>query len=223
MGVLPVVRADAPAPIVLRPAVSMQTAETATQDRATQDRATQDRATQDLPEEVVEVVEDPWFRPMRDLVETLSDAYFDKPHRNVLGMTAGEVPAGRELRLDGFTREVLAAVRARAGELAQFGPDAAWNYAATLVWTAHRETRIASNPGKLGNQDQGKAHGYWQVWTWHGQDPYAAATAIDMLIAEPGASWSLPKGKPWLGYPECARWLAAHPAPSGALNPSPRE
>ncbi len=157
--------------------------------------------------------EDPWYQPMRDLAEQLSDAYFDKPHQNALGMTAGEPPFGRALRLNDFTRNVLAAVRDRAGELAQFGPEAAWDFAATMMWIAHRETRICSNPSKLGDQDQGKAHGYWQVWTWKGQDPYAASTALDMLIEEPASSWSLPKGKPWLGYPECARWVASHPMP----------
>ena len=49
------------------------------------------------------------------------------------GETAGEKPTGRQMRLDAFTTGVLAAVRARAGELAQFGSDAAWGYAATLI------------------------------------------------------------------------------------------
>jgi hypothetical protein len=165
------------------------------------------------PVEVEKLSEDPWYAPLRELTETLSDAYYDRPHAGRFGETAGEKPLGRQMRLSAFTDDVLAAVRARAGDLAQFGPDAAWGYAATLIWIAHRETRIASDPSKLGNQDNGRAHGYLQVWSWKNQDPYVMSTALDMLIEEPGPSWSLPKGKPWLGYPECARWLAAHPAP----------
>jgi hypothetical protein len=159
---------------------------------------------------------DPWWETLRALTEKLSDAYLDKPHKNALGMTAGEPDAGRMQRLDGFTSGVLDAVRARAGELAQFGPDAAWEYAVTLEWLAHRETRIASNPAKLGDQDQGRAHGYWQIWSWRGgADPYSAATALDMLIAEPEHSWSVPRGHPCRGYPDCQRWLSSHPAPDG--------
>jgi hypothetical protein len=156
---------------------------------------------------------DPWYVELRELTETLSDAYADKPHLSRFGGTSGENESARWERLGRFTRDVLGAVRSRAGELAQFGPDAAWGYAATMVWIAHRETRIASEPKLLGDQDQGRAHGYWQVWEWHGADPFMASTALDMLIEEPGSSWSLPKGHPWLGYPECARWLATHPAP----------
>ena len=159
---------------------------------------------------------DPWFPELRALVETESDAYFDKPHPGRFGGTAGELPSARAERLDGFTREVLAAVRDRASELGQYGDDAAWKYAATLVWIAHRDTRIASDPSKLGNQDEGRAHGYWQIWSWRGMDPYRASTALDMLLADPGRSWSVPKGHPWTGYPACAAWLAAHPEPSRA-------
>ena len=166
-----------------------------------------------VEDDVAQGTDDPWYPTLRQLVETLSDAYFDKPDWNGVRMTEGEKPLGRSMRLDAFTRDVLAAVRDRAGELAQFGPDAAWGYASTLIWTAHRETRIASDPSKLGNQDQGKAHGYLQVWEWHGMNPYAMSTALDMMMSEPESSWSLPKGHPWLGYPECAKWLKAHPAP----------
>lgn len=164
------------------------------------------------PEHIEQIVQDPWFAPLRELVEKLSDAYVDKPH-TYRGLPAGEPAVGRELRLDAYTRDTLHAVRDRAGELAQFGPDAAWKYVVTMAWIAHRETRIASNPAKLGDQDEGRAHGYWQVWEWHGMDPFAASTALDMLITEPSSSWSLPKGHPWTGYPECARWIATHPAP----------
>ena len=157
--------------------------------------------------------QDPWYVPLRELTETLSDAYFDRPHATRFGMSNGEPEIGRQMRLDTFAHDVLSAVRARAGELAQFGPDAVWGYATTLVWLAHRETRIASSPRRLGSEDNGRAHGYWQVWSWKNQDQYAASTALDMLIAEPETSWSLPRAHPWTGYPECSRWLAAHPAP----------
>lgn len=156
--------------------------------------------------------EDPWFQPLRSRVEELSDAYMDKPHTH-RGLPAGEPQIGREIRLNHFTTSVLAAVRARAGELAQFGPDAAWEYAVTLACIAHRETRIASNPSKLGDQDGGRAHGYWQVWSWHGADPYSADTALDMLLTAPTSSWALPAKHPWTGYPECSAWLKVHPAP----------
>ena len=157
--------------------------------------------------------EDPWYAPLRARVEELSDAYMDRPHTH-RGLPAGEPPLGRELRLNRFTGGVLSAVRARAGELAQFGPDAAWSYAVTLACIAHRETRIASNPGKLGDQDNGRAAGYWQIWERRDHaDRFSADTALEMLINQPGSSWSLPKGHPWTGYPECNAWLAAHPAP----------
>ena len=158
--------------------------------------------------------EDPWFSTLRARVEMLSDAYVDKPHTHH-GLPAGEPLAGRLTRLDQFTHGVLDAVRARAGELAQFGPDAAWKYAVTLACIAHRETRIARDPSKLGDQDQGRARGYWQIWERADHaDRFSAATALDMLLKEPKSAWSLPSIHPWTGYPECAAWLAAHPAPS---------
>jgi len=165
--------------------------------------------------------DDPWFPELRGLVETMSDASMDKSHV-VRGIRTGEPAASREMRLDHFTQDVLDAARGRAGELAQFGPDGAWKYAATLVCIAHKETRIASDYPKLGNQDNGKAHGYFQIWSWHGMDVYSADTALDMLVKEPTSSWALPAKHPWTGYPECAKWLAAHPAPgiaTGATAP----
>lgn len=166
-------------------------------------------------EHITQEIKDPWFLPLRELAEQLSDAYLDKPHVTRLGMSSGEKPLGRQMRLDGFTTDVLTAVRARAGELAQFGPDAAWGYAATLMWIAHRETRIASDPSKLGNQDDGRAAGPWQIWkqSGHPMDRFQASSALDLLIRESSSSWSLPKWHPWIGYPECARWVATHPAP----------
>ena len=156
---------------------------------------------------------DPWYEELRGLVEQLSDAYADKPHLGQFGGLAGEKPGARAQRLGRFTDDVLAAVRARAGELAQFGPDAAWGYAVTLAWIAHRETRIASEPKMLGNQDNGKAAGPWQMWDHPGHpDRFQASSALDLLIRDSHA-WYLPARQPWLGYPECARWLAAHPAP----------
>jgi len=129
-------------------------------------------------------------------------------------MTSGEKPLGRQMRLDDFTRDVLGAVRDRAGDLAQFGPDAAWGYAVTMVWIAHRETRIASDPAKLGNQDNGKAAGPWQMWDQpgHPADRFQASSALDLLIRD-AHSWYLPARRPWVGYPECSRWIATHPAP----------
>jgi hypothetical protein len=157
--------------------------------------------------------EDPWFAPLRAHVEELSDASFDKPH-TYRGLPAGEPVIGRDVRLNHFTQSVLDAVRDRAGELAQFGSDAAWKYAVTLTCIAHRETRISSNPSKLGDQDSGRAAGYWQIWERRDHaDRFSAATALDMLIHEPTSSWTLPKDHPWTGYPECGKWLAAHPAP----------
>jgi hypothetical protein len=199
MGVFPVVHAQAPEPIVLRP-VAPTLVEVA--------------PTPIEPATSMQAEDDPWYPPMRALVEQLSDAYFDKPHTTALGMSAGEMPSGRELRLNSFTRDVLAAVRDRAGELAQFGPDAAWDYAATLMWIAHRETRICSNPAKLGNEDNGKAAGPWQMWEQpgHPADRFQASSALDLLIRDAHA-WYLPMRQPWLGYPECARWVAAHPMP----------
>ena len=159
--------------------------------------------------------DDPWFPELRGLVETMSDASMDKSHV-VRGICTGEPAASREMRLDHFTQGVLDAARGRAGELAQFGPDGAWKYAATLVCIAHKETRIASDYPRLGNQDNGKAHGYFQIWSWHGMDVYSADTALDMLIKEPTSSWALPAKHPWTGYPDCAKWLAKHPAPTVA-------
>jgi len=167
--------------------------------------------------------DDPWFAPLRGRVEQLSDAYMDTPHVSRGIRVGGEPTATRTVRLDAFTHDVLGAVRARAGELAQFGPDAAWKYAVTLACIAHKETRISSNPSKLGDQDNGKAAGYWQIWERRDHaDRFSAATALDMLVHEPTSSWSLPKNHPWTGYPDCAKWLAAHPAPgiaAGATAP----
>ena len=86
-----------------------------------------------------------------------------------------------------------------------------WGYGVTLIYIAHRETRIARNPRLLGDQDQGRAHGPWQIWSWKGKDPFDAATALEMMIEVPESSWSVPKKTPWLGYPPAAAFMAAHP------------
>ena len=170
------------------------------------------------PTEPSQPQEDPWYAPLRAHVEESSDAFMDRPHTH-RGLLAGEPPLGREMRLNHFTEGVLRAVRARAGELAQFGPDAAWQYAVTLVCIAHRETRIASNPSKLGDQDGGRAAGPWQIWERRDHaDRFSADTALDMLIKEPASSWALPAKHPWTKYPECSKWLAAHPAPGGVAS-----
>jgi hypothetical protein len=164
-------------------------------------------------EQLAQPQEDPWFALLRARVEELSDAYMDKPHMH-RGLQAGEPEVGRAIRLNHFTQSILDAVHARAGELAQFGPDAAWDYAVTLACIAHRETRIASSPAKLGNQDGGRAAGPWQIWERRDHaDRFSADTALDMLIKEPTSSWALPAKHPWTGYPECSAWLSSHRAP----------
>jgi hypothetical protein len=133
------------------------------------------------------------------LADELSDACADR-HEN---------PWGRMMRLRSFADAIATALEADWRTPMMLEDD--WKFAATLVWIAHRETRIARNPAQLGDQDHGRAHGYWQVWQWHGRDPFAAETALDMLLTEPGSSWSLPRGAPWVGYPEAARFLEEHP------------
>jgi hypothetical protein len=157
-----------------------------------------------------EVREDPWWPELRGLVEDLSDAYTDKPHKNRLGQQdPGEPAWGRVQRLDAFTRDVIDAARRITDTTA------AWNYAGLLVWLAHRETRIAASPEKLGDQDEHRAAGPWQMWVQADRptaDRFSAAEALSLLLRAPGA-WYLPAGAPWAGYTACARWLAAHPAP----------
>ena len=142
---------------------------------------------------------------LRPLVEQLADTYTERP-----GQKHAERSDLRENRLEAFVLDIERALQAdwRTPMLRERGED--WKYATTLVWIAHRETRIARNPRVLGNEDQGKAHGPWQIWTWKDMDPWKASTALDMLIENPGA-WSLPKGTPWLGYPDCEKWVREHP------------
>lgn len=129
-----------------------------------------------------------------------ADAYVDR----------NEDQLGRVTRLERFASGIADALEAdwRIGVV---GDDYDWKYGLTLVCIAHRETRIAKNPAKLGNQDNGRAHGPWQIWGWHGRDPMSAETALDMLFVAPSSSWSLPKDQPWIGYPECAKWMHEHP------------
>lgn len=125
------------------------------------------------------------------LADNLADAVFDRR----------ELSGSRSIRLHKLADDVADAVESQ-------GVD--WRYAATLLWIGHRETRLCSVPRKLGNEDGGRAHGYFQVWAWKGRDPYSAATAMDMLVHDAGA-WSLPAREPWTGYPEAAAWINAHP------------
>jgi len=149
----------------------------------------------------------PLYDYLRPLVEQLADSYAERPGS---GSKHAERPDLRQYRLDEFTSDIERAFRDdwRTPMLRERGED--WKYAATLVWIAHRETRIARNPRVLGNEDAGHAHGPWQVWAWKGLSQWLASTALDMLIENPGA-WSLPKGTPWLGYPDCEKWVREHP------------
>jgi hypothetical protein len=145
---------------------------------------------------------DRWYPALADLVSDLADSYAER----------NEPPAGRATRLSAFTLDVLRAVDSRPTMKIE---RVAWPYAATLVWIAHRETRIAANPKLLGDQDHDRAAGPWQMWDegkWKGRDRWSADTALDMLVEDAGA-WSLPEVEPWVGYPEAAAWIASHPPP----------
>jgi hypothetical protein len=136
------------------------------------------------------------------LADTLADAYADRK----------ELPGNRFDRLNKLATEVQQAATAhRSG-----GDD--WKYAAILLWVGHRETRLCHAPHLLGNQDNGRAHGYFQVWTWKGRDPYSADTAMDMMVHNPGA-WSLPTGEPWTGYPDADRFIREHPFEYASTTP----
>jgi hypothetical protein len=137
------------------------------------------------------------------MADEMSDAYADRK----------EDPRGRITRLEHFANGIADALEAD-WRIPTLG-DNDWKYGATLVCIAHRETRISRDPRKLGNQDNGRAHGPWQIWSWHRQDPFSATTALDMLLTEPTSSWSLPKKQPWIGYPDCAKYIAAHPFDGG--------
>jgi hypothetical protein len=128
------------------------------------------------------------------LADTLADAYADRR----------ELPGNRFERLSR-----LAAAVERAATASSLPQTLDWRYAAMLLWIAHRETRLCHAPRLLGTEDNGRAHGYWQVWDWKHRDPFSADTAMDMLIKNPGA-WYLPS-LPWTGYPDAARFLEEHP------------
>src|SRR5215472_14165671 len=111
------------------------------------------------------------------------------------------------MRLRALTTSIEEALADRIGDV---GPHD-WRYGVTLLYIAHRETRLARRPRDLGDEDQGRAHGMWQIWSWKKMNPFAPATALDMLIENPGA-WSLgPRSTPWVGYPECARFIETNP------------
>lgn len=128
------------------------------------------------------------------LADQLADAVFDR--RELVG--------NRYARLHGLAERVVAACTTR------LPPGRDWRYAAMLMWIGHRETRLCSAPRKLGNEDNGRAHGYWQIWSWKKLNPYSEETALDMLLQDPGA-WYLPAPEPWVGYPDAARWIHEHP------------
>jgi hypothetical protein len=141
------------------------------------------------------------YAPLRELVEELADAFAERA-----GQPHAEPAPMRAARLDAFTLEVLEATR-------PLGSPRAWRYAVTLVFLAHRETRIARSPRLLGSEDDGRAAGPWSIWpSVHAGDAFRAKTALRVLLEHPGA-WSLPDGAPWLGYGACSRWLARHPEP----------
>jgi hypothetical protein len=129
------------------------------------------------------------------LADSLADSYADRR----------ELPGNRFERLNKLATEVQQAAMTQRSEKDD------WKYAATLLWIGHRETRLCHAPHLLGNQDNGRAHGYFQVWAWKGLDPYSVDTAMDMLIKNPGA-WSLPmSSEPWTGYPDAAGFIREHP------------
>lgn len=129
------------------------------------------------------------------LADTLADAYADRR----------ELPGNRFERLNKLAQELKEAALSFRSEKDD------WKYAATLLWIGHRETRLCHAPRLLGNEDNGRAHGYWQVWSWKKMNPYSTDTAMDMLIQNPGA-WSLPAGsEPWIGYPDAANFIKEHP------------
>jgi hypothetical protein len=129
------------------------------------------------------------------LADTLADAYADRR----------ELPGNRFKRLNKLATELQQAAMAQRSEKDD------WKYAAILMWIGHRETRLCHAPRLLGTEDNGKAHGYFQVWSWKNRDPYSADTAMDMMIKNPGA-WSLPAtSEPWVGYPEAAGFIREHP------------
>jgi hypothetical protein len=129
------------------------------------------------------------------LADTLADAYADRR----------ELPGNRFERLSKLATEVAHAAIVQRTERDD------WKYAAILMWIGHRETRLCHAPRLLGTEDNGRAHGYFQVWSWKGRDPYSADTAMDMMVRHPGA-WVLPEtSEPWTGYPEAARLIREHP------------
>jgi hypothetical protein len=80
-----------------------------------------------------------------------------------------------------------------------------------LAFIGQRESRFAKNPGVLGHQDQGLAHGAWQIHAYGGENPYLATTAMHLMKAAPGA-WGLPgTSTPWTGYAPAAEYIARHP------------
>ena len=127
--------------------------------------------------------------------EELADAYADR-HENAYW---------RQDRLRRFAAEIAAATVEQLS-----GDPNDWKYAGTLLWIAHRETRITRRPRLLGTEDGGRAAGPWQIWGGRYGSPFRARTALAMLLHE-ASGWSLPQHEPWVGYPECARWLAEHP------------
>lgn len=92
------------------------------------------------------------------------------------------------------------------------------DYGVILAFVGNRETRFAKDISRLGNQDQGAAHGYWQVHEWRDLNPYAASTAVLLMKVAPEA-WCLPATTPWAGFPKAAEYLRTHPLDASPIEP----
>jgi hypothetical protein len=117
-----------------------------------------------------------------------------------------EPAAHREARLQRIAGELVSALE----EVYPNDAEKQWHYGVLLAFVGNRETRFANDISRLGSQDQGAAHGYWQVHEWRGLNPYATKTAVLLMQAAPEA-WCLPANQPWTGFPKAAAYLQAHP------------
>lgn len=117
----------------------------------------------------------------------------------------GEDDDSRVARMTMRANEIAAAV-----EASDLPAELHHKYAIALVFIAQRETLWARRIRDVGNEDEGLAHGYWQIHEWKNLDPMLATTALDLLRHVPGA-WCLPSPRPWEGLPKAAKYLREHP------------
>lgn len=140
--------------------------------------------------------------PPNALHRYVTDAMLDLPRAYV---DRNEDAESRIARMTTHANDIAAAV-----EASDLPPELRHKYAITLVFIGQRETLWARRIRDLGNEDEGRAHYYYQIHEWKGMDLASSVTALDLLRNAPGA-WCLPSPRPWEGLPKAAKYLREHP------------